>query len=237
MSAITAETFGSEVAAALGGRLTALLLYGSAARGTHAPGRSAGLNTLLVCDAVDEALFAALEPAVRTWTRAGNPAPLIFTEQEWRDSSDAFAIEYEEIRQAHRLLAGRDPWQGISVRREDLRRQLEFELVGKLVRLRQAYAAVRSDAKRLTELVVGSAAGFFTMLRSVLRLSGRAVPAAPAEMVREAAALVGFPRTALDDLVAHVGGRASLALAPRDPRATAYLETVARTAEFVNGLT
>jgi hypothetical protein len=236
MTAITAEAFAREVAAALGGRLGALLLYGSAARGTHAPRRS-GLNTLLVCDAVDEALFAALEPAVRTWTRAGNPAPLIFTEQEWRDSSDAFAIEYEEIRQAHRLLAGRDPWHGISVRREDLRRQLEFELVGKLVRLRQAYAAVRSDPRRLTELVVGSAAGFFTMLRSALRLSGRSVPAAPEEVVREAAALVGFPPTPLDDLVAHVGGRARLALGSRDPRAVAYLATVAKTAEFVNGLT
>ena len=236
MAAVTAETFAREVETALGARLEALLLYGSAARGSPVSPR-AGLNTLLVCDAVDEGLFASLEPAVRSWTRAGNPAPLIFTHQEWRDSSDAFAIEYEEIRQAHRLLAGRDPWQGISVRREDLRRQLEFELVGKLVRLRQAYAAVWSDPKRLTEVVAGSAAGFFTMLRSVLRLSGRAAPAAPEDVVREAAALVGFSPAALDDLVAHVGGRAQLTLAARDTRAAAYLATVARTAEFVNGLT
>jgi hypothetical protein len=236
MAAVTAETFAREVAAALGGRLGTLLLYGSAARGTHVPGR-AGLNTLLVCDAVDEALFAALEPAVRAWTRAGHPAPLIFTEREWRDSSDAFAIEYEEIRQAHRLLAGRDPWQGIVVRREDLRRQLEFELVGKLVRLRQAYAATRTDPKRLTEVVVGSAAGFLTMLRSLLRLTGRTVPVEPADVVREAAALAGFPAASLDDLVAHVGGRTRLALSARDPRAAAYLATVARTAEFINGLT
>lgn len=236
MAELTVEAFAGEVTAALGGRLAALLLYGSAARETPTP-RRAALNTLLVCDTVDEALFAALEPAVRSWTRAGHPAPLVFTEQEWRDSSDAFAIEYEDIRQSHRLLAGKDPWQGITVRREDLRRQLEFELVGKLVRLRQAYAAARSDAKRLTELVVGSASGFFTMLRSVLRLSGRAVPAAPDEVVRDAAALVGFSAAALDDLVAHARGGRPLALAPRDPRAVAYLATVARTAEFVNGLT
>ena len=236
MAAVTAETFARDVETALGARLEALLLYGSAARGSHVS-RGAGLNTLLVCDTVDDALFASLEPAVRSWTRAGHPAPLIFTHQEWQDSSDAFAIEYEEIRQAHRLLAGRDPWPGIAVRREDLRRQLEFELVGKLVRLRQAYAAVRGDPKRLTEVVVGSAAGFFTMLRSVLRLSGRAAPAAPDDVVRDAAGLVGFPAAALDDLVAHVGGRAQLALTPRDPRAAAYLAIMARTAEFVNGLT
>lgn len=236
MAAVTAEAFAQDVATALGARLGSLLLYGSAARGTHVAGRS-DVNTLLVCDAVDEALFAALEPAVRTWTRAGNPAPLIFTDREWRDSSDAFAIEYEEIRQAHRLLAGRDPWQGITVRREDLRRQLEFELVGKLIRLRQAYAAAGSDSKRLTEVVIGSVAGFFTMLRSLLRLTGRAVPAASEDVVREAGAVAGFPAAALEDLVAHAAGRARLALAPRDPRAGAYLAAVARTAEFVNGLT
>lgn len=236
MAHLTVETFARDVAAALGPRLGALLLYGSAARGTPVPAGT-GLNTLLVCDAVDEALFAAIEPAVRSWTRAGHPAPLIFTEQELRDSSDAFAIEYEDIRQTHRLLAGRDPWPGITVRREDLRRQLEFELVGKLVRLRQAYAASRSDAKRLTEVVVGSASGFFTMLRSMLRLAGRTVPVEPDDVVREAAALAGFPARAVDDLVAHVRGRAQLTLAARDPRAAAYLAAVARTAEFVNGLT
>jgi hypothetical protein len=236
MAVLTVETFAGEVAAALGGRLVTLLLYGSTARGTPVRGRSA-MNTLLICDAVDEELFAGIEPAVRAWTRAGHPAPLIFTEREWRESTDAFPIEYEDMREAHRVLAGRDPWQGISVRREDLRRQLESELLGKLVRLRQAYAAFRSDPKRLTEVVVGSAAGFFTMLRSVLRLSGRAAPAAPDAVVREAAALVGFAPTALDDLVAHVRGEGRLALGRRDPRAAAYLAALARTAEFVSRLT
>src|SRR2546430_3661909 len=59
---------------ALGDRLVALLLYGSAARGTHVPGRS-DMNTLLICDAVDEALFARVGGAVREWRRARPPAP------------------------------------------------------------------------------------------------------------------------------------------------------------------
>src|SRR5207247_10156054 len=87
MAKATAEGFAEEVAGALGNRLVALLLYGSAARGTHVPDRS-DLNTLLICVAVDEDLFARLEPAVRGWTRAGHPAPLILTEQEWRESAD-----------------------------------------------------------------------------------------------------------------------------------------------------
>src|SRR2546425_7632766 len=82
-SKLTVEQFAAEVSRALGDRLVALLLYGSWARGTHVPDRS-DVNTLLICDAVDEDLFARLEPAVRGWTRAGHPAPLILTEREWR---------------------------------------------------------------------------------------------------------------------------------------------------------
>ena len=134
--AISADIFATRLQAALGGRLVSLLLYGSAARGTHVPGRS-DVNTLLICDAVDEPLFAALGPVLRDWQ---NPPPLILTEAEWRQSADAFPIEYDDIRAAHQVLAGKDPWAGITVRRDDVRRQLEHELKGKLVRLRQAYA-------------------------------------------------------------------------------------------------
>ncbi len=233
---VTVEQFAGAMREALGERLVALLLYGSAARGAHVPQRS-DVNTLLLCDMVDEDLFARLEPVVRTWTRAGHPAPLILTEAEWRASADAFPIEYEDIRDAHRLLAGRDPWQGVAVRREDLRRQLEHELRGKLVRLRQAYAAFRGEPKRLTRVIVGSAGGFFTMLRATLRLAGRAAPAAPEALVREAAAVIGFPPESLGGLVAHAGGARALKLvAQRDPLATAYLRAVERTAEFVNHL-
>jgi hypothetical protein len=232
----TAEWLAAALAGALGGRLVALLLYGSAARGDHVPGRS-DVNTLLIVDHADDALFAALGPAVRRWTRAGHPAPLVFTEREWRESADAFPIEYEDIRHAHRLLAGRDPWPGIAVRRDELRRQLERELMGKLVRLRQAYAALRDDPKRLAPVLAASAAGFFTMLRALLRLAGRPAPAAAAALVREAAALVGFAPEGLDPLAAHAAGGPALRLARGDALPARYLEAVARTAEYVNRLT
>src|SRR5207249_2779894 len=143
-SKLTVDQFAASVARALGERLVALLLYGSWARGTHVPGRS-DVNTLLICNAVDQSLFETLAPAVRDWTRAGQPAPLILTEREWRESADAFPIEYADMRDASRLLAGRDPWPGIQVDRGHLRRQLEHELMGKLVRLRQAYASLHAD--------------------------------------------------------------------------------------------
>jgi len=227
--------FAEQIQQALGARLVALLVYGSAAR-TSA--RSAGdVNTLLICDTIDEALYASLDQPLARWVRQGHEPPLIFTEQEWRDSSDVFAIEYDDLRAAHRVIAGRSPWDGVVVRREDIRRQLEAELRGKLVRLRQSAAAFRNNGKRLTQLVVGSSAGVFTMFRTLLRLVGRPVPERPEELVREAAAVVGFPGGALDDVAAHASGAKRLALEPRDSRAAAYLDAVARTTAYVDRLT
>src|SRR3954463_13642403 len=92
----------------------------------------------------------------------------------------------------HRVLAGRDPWHGIRIQRAHVRRQLEHELMGKLVHLRQVYAAEWNNGKRLAEVIGGTRAGFLTMLRAVLRLAGRPVPPAPDALVREAASLIGF---------------------------------------------
>ena len=236
----TVEELATALQAALGGRLVACLLYGSAARGTHLAGRS-DVNTLLIVDGVDEPLFAALGALVAAWSKVGHPAPILLSEAEWRASSDVFAIEYEDMREAHRLLAGRDPWVGVTVQRADLRRQLEQELMVKLVRLRQAYAALRSDPKRLAAVISGSLAGFLTMMRTMLRLAERKPPAAPDALVREAAALVGLPADPLVELLQEARGgargRGGLKLSTGDPRAAAYLAAVARVAEFVNRLT
>jgi hypothetical protein len=173
------------------------------------------MNTLLIVDRVDADLFARLSSPVRAWMSAKHPPPLILTEQEWRQSADAFPVEYEDIRDAHRVLAGRDPWHGIRVQPEHVRRQLEHELMGKLVHLRQAYAAGWNRPKRLAEVVRGTRPGFLTMLRAVLRLAGRAVPAAAEGLVRDAGALIGFAPDALAE-------------------PAAYLDAVTRTAEYVN---
>ncbi|MGH7528950.1 MAG: hypothetical protein ACREMN_01060 [Gemmatimonadales bacterium] len=214
---LTAETFATQVAAALGPRLITLLLYGSAARG--APGKG-GADTLLVADRMDDELFAQLAAPVRAWVRAGNPAPLLFTEREWRESADAFPIEYLDIREAHRVLVGRDPWGGIAVNSAHVRRQLEHELMGKLVHLRQVRAALWGDRKRLAAVVAPTLAGFRAMLRAVLRLAGRADTASGADdaVLRDAAAVIGFSTDGLAG----------------DPDPAAYLQAVARTAEYVN---
>ena len=217
MARITLDDFAARVTDGLGPRLATLLLYGSAAREGGGSREPNTMNTLLIVDSVDADLFTRLAQPVRDWMSGKHPPPLVLTDEEWRSSADAFPIEYEDIRAHHRVLAGRDPWRGITVQREHVRRQLEQELMGKLVHLRQAFAAYWNAPKQLAEVVRDSQSSFLTMLRAVLRLAGRSVPAAPDALVRDAAALVGF---APDKL----------------PEPAAYLDAVTRTAEYVNRL-
>ena len=218
MGSMNADDFATDVTEALGPRLATLLLYGSAAR--DAADLASAMNTLLIvrgARALDSELFAKLSEPVRKWVEAGHPPPLMMTDQEWRESADAFPIEYEDIRDAHRLLAGSDPWSGIVVRREDVRRQLEHELMGKLMHLRQSFAASWHDPTRLGDIVRETRSSFLAMLRAAVRLAGRKAPSAPDALVRDAATLIGFS-------------------AERLTEPAAYLDAVTRTAEYVNRL-
>jgi len=218
MARVTAEVFATRVSEAIGPRLVTLVLYGSAAREQGAgSGNLPAMNTLLIVDRVDADLFGRLVAPVRDWVSAKHPPPLVLTDQEWRDSADAFPIEYEDIRAHHRVLAGRDPWRGITVQRDHVRRQLEQELMGKLMHLRQAYVAHWNHPTRLAEVARGARAGFLTMLRAVLRLAGRTPPADSAALVRDTGALIGFAPDGLTE-------------------PAAYLDAVTRTAEYVNRL-
>lgn len=218
MARMTLGQFAGQLSELLGARLATLLLYGSGARAPEAGSREPdGMNTLLIVDRMDTDLYARLAQPVEEWAKAKHPPPLIMTLQEWRDSADAFPIEYEDIRAHHRVLAGADPWPGVRVQREHLRRQLEHELMGKLMHLRQSFAAYWNDPKRLAQVVRETRSSFLTMLRAVLRLAGRPAAAASDALVRDAGALIGF---AADGLA--------------EP--AAYIDAVTRTAEYVNRL-
>ena len=99
MARMTLDAFTGRVAEAAGARLVALLLYGSAARERGAGSQEPGaMNTLLIVDSIDDHLFTRLSAPVRDWVSAKHPPPLVLTDQEWRHSADAFAIEYDDIR-------------------------------------------------------------------------------------------------------------------------------------------
>lgn len=224
------EEFATELEVALGDNMVACMLYGDVVREqkTNVP------TTLLIVRDASPSALRCIERQIAGWAKKGFPPPLIFSEGEWRDSSDVFPIEIEEMREAHRLLQGVDPLEGIVTTKQDLRRELEREVRGKLLQLRTEFAAAAADGKALGNLLVDSANTFFVLFRATLRLAGHVPPTNSAELVQETADLAELDGTAFDWILARLAGKKQPNLKPHDVIGDRYVEQIERLAHFVD---
>jgi predicted nucleotidyltransferase len=229
--ATVVDPFLREVDTAIGTGYTALL-FGSTARGEHRAGQS-DINLMLVLEDAAPAVLRALQGPFATWRRSAPVPPLVIARAEWLRAADAFPIEICDMRLAYRVLRGPDLLAELRPDPDALRRALERELRGKLLRLRQGYVAHANDPAALGALARDSIATILLLFRCLLALLGRPVPAAGAQVVTAAAGPIGFDAEAL--------GRMLRLRDERKPRATpaefeAYLDAVGRTARFVDHL-
>jgi hypothetical protein len=219
MAKLTLDGLTAQLTQAFGDALTAVVLYGSAARGERIDGRS-DHNVLVIVRTVTPASLRAAAAASSAWGESGNPPPLVMTEAEWRSSRDVFAMEHADIDDRHRVLAGALPRQANAVATADLRHQLEFEAMGKLIRLRQGILACAGEPKRELDLLVSAKSGVLVLFRTLLRVHGDGVPDDVPEVVRRTAARAGFDPAPFLAVIAHASGGEQIAKA----RADAVLE-------------
>jgi predicted nucleotidyltransferase len=225
------EPFLAEADRALGPGYSAVL-YGSAARGDFIPGRS-DINLLLVLDQLSPPVLRSMSRAFTGWRKATPEPPLVLSRSEWSRATDAFPIEITDIRLSYQVLRGPDPLQSVQVDRTDLRKALEREFRGKLVRLRQGYATFAPDPAALGALGLQSAATILVLLRGALTLIGKPVPSDGNELASAAAAAVGFEAEYLVHVVRHRAEREWRCAAPEFEK---YMEAVEQTARFVDQL-
>lgn len=229
------DAFASEIESAAGENLVACFLYGALARGESRPGIRPDLAIIL--RDTSAAALDPLGPAIARWARAGERPPLVMSHAAWRASTDVFPIEVEDMREAHRLLRGRDPFQGVTTGLPDLRAELEREARGKLVQLHVHYAAASEDGKALAELVRNSVTTFFVLFRAALRLERKAPPHDHRELVRQTAAVAGFDAKdlewALEQLVAERPAR----LEAHDEIGARYVDAIAQFVRYVDQAT
>jgi hypothetical protein len=153
---------------AFGDRLVSVVAYGSHLEGhTESPITCLALVTTLTRGDLERC--AAFVPH---WSRARVATPLILPEEEFRRSLDAFPLEYGEIIRAHERIFGPDPFAGITIAPEDLRRACETQVKSHLVHLRQGFLEAGSKPSHIAELVAASAPAFAALLRNVARLNG-----------------------------------------------------------------
>jgi predicted nucleotidyltransferase len=162
----------SKLERAFSGRLVSVVLYGSAASGSHHD-KLADLNVLCVLKEITPQELADGEPVLKWWRDKGHPSPLLMSEEEVHNSADSFPIEFLDMKERRKVLFGVDSIGEVHVDTKYHRVQVEHELRAKLFRLRQQAAQVLSDPQKLLTLCVDSVGTFCVLGRHALLAAGR----------------------------------------------------------------
>jgi hypothetical protein len=208
-----------------GDRLQALVAHG---RPDEGPAPSLAIVRSVTAD--DLAACAARAPG---WLRGGSATPLILSRDEFAGSLDAFPIEFGEIIDTHQVIFGADPFVGLSIRPEDLRRACEVQVKSHLLHLRENYIECGARPAEVASLVAESAPGFAALLRRLASLDGRPIETA-AELSAYAAARPGLDPRVVGNLIAIMasGSAAGVDAVRLFP---GYLAAVEQLARFIDG--
>jgi hypothetical protein len=176
---------------AFGEGLVSAVLYGSGATG-EMHGKFSDLNVLCVMKTITPLELKRAEGVFHWWHSFDNPSPLLLTESEFRNGTDCFAIEFHDIVESHRVLAGEDVVKDLVIDDRFYRGQVEHELRAKLLRLRQKAGGMLSDKGALLRLMTESVSTFANLARHALRLAGHAAPVQKREAIAACAVQFGI---------------------------------------------
>jgi predicted nucleotidyltransferase len=238
MAKMKLEELVSQLRAAYGDSLSAVVLYGSAAGGEHHEKRS-DMNILVIAKTLTVASMRAAGAVARAWGEAGHPPPLTLTEAEWRSSDDVFAIEHADILQRHKILFSAPTFDlkyGVTVSPRDLRLQLEYEALGMLLRLRGRVLTSDHDAAQRLETLVSGTSQVLVLFRAILRLRDETPPSDNEELCKIAAQRAGFDPAPFIAVLAHWRGGKTLETGSLDGVLEAYHAGLEQVVAYLDAL-
>ena len=154
-----------------GDNLTSVVLYGSALVDNHLD-EDEPKNILVILGRLSPDDLRAAHDLAEHWRLQGNPLPVYFTSREIGESSDVFPIEFIDMSRHRLVLYGDDPFVELEVPTHNLRHQLEYELRGKLIRLRTLFIPSSHNPNRLARLMVDSLDSFVILFRHASTMLG-----------------------------------------------------------------
>jgi hypothetical protein len=208
-----------------GPRLRALVVHGRADNG-------AAVQALALVEALTPHDLRACADRVAQWHEDGLGTPLVIPAHEFSRSLDAFPLEFGAIIADHVVVAGDDPFTGLTVDPRHLRQACEVQARSHLLHLREGFIESGGRADHVASLIVESAPALAALVRSVARLHGvlaADAPAAARDLERDA----GLGHGALERVVRLV---AADVLAGDEARQLfpQYLESVERLVQAID---
>jgi hypothetical protein len=130
---------------------------------------------------------------------------------------------------------GQDPFQGIAIPSEDIRRATEGQAKSHLIHLREAFLESHGETTRVGRLIAASAAPLRALLTNIARLadSGLAVTPSDEALAEMAKTRIGVSASLIREVLASsAGGRSAIA----DPSALLahYIEASQQIWEYVD---
>jgi hypothetical protein len=123
----------------LGDKLHALVLHGSAVRGGYVAGTS-GVDVVVVLTDDAPALLESVGPALRLAHAAARIECTLLRLDEIQRSADVFPLLYADIKDAHAMMHGADPFAALEIKSEHRRLRIEQELREASLSLRRLVA-------------------------------------------------------------------------------------------------
>jgi len=167
-----------DVTKRLGGDVSAIILYGSLARGDFLEGRS-NINLLMVFDNITLDIMKQCSTLSRRWANERIVTPLLFTRNELQQFLETFPLEFFDIRDHHVVLAGHDPFPELHLEGRNLFNECEREIRGNLLRVRQQFVESNGNPEGIHALLPISLTTLIPCLRGLYRLLGQSATGTP----------------------------------------------------------
>lgn len=166
------SAFVEEMKTCWGQDLAAVVLFGSAARKDFVPGRS-GIDFLVLVREVEPRRLIALRSRVRRWRRDRVSLPLVMRPEMMTSALDSYPLEFLTMQAGYRVLYGEDPLRNLVIDREDVRRQCERDLRGKLLHLRAGAIDCGGKRRQMAALIRASLPAMTAILQGLLFVAGK----------------------------------------------------------------
>jgi len=127
---------------------------------------------LVIVEALTPADLRDCAARVVRWQESGIATPLFLETAEFPRSLDVFPFEFGAIIADHVIVSGENPFGGLQIDQEDLRRACEVQARSHLLHLREGYIETQGRSDALAALITRSSGPLSALLRSVGRLKG-----------------------------------------------------------------
>lgn len=229
------QEFSDDIKGTFGSELISLILYGSSAGEEFDPKKS-DLNFLLVLSETGINRLSLCFPLLKKWEKKGVATPVCVTKAYIDSSLDSFPLEFLNMKTRYRLIDGEDVLREISFDKRHIRLQIERELKGKLLHLRQVYLEAKGKLGLLRPVIAKSLTTFASIFRGILHLLEKEIPANKKEVVLSAANEMNLEETVFHQLYDISSGVKKPSSAELDHIFIGYIEEIKKASFFIDTL-